>query len=85
LIGSQSGAPGGCPPGYVLREGAPTFGYAAPASGVFWAPSWYNPWVWYGGAWVYRPYRSWYFTHGGAYYRPGWRPGHYQYHYGYHH
>ena len=23
---------------------------------VYDAPTWYNPWVFYGGAWVYRPY-----------------------------
>jgi hypothetical protein len=38
----------------VLRDGAaplyygPAFAYAAPA--------WYHPWVYYGGAWVFRPY-----------------------------
>lgn len=64
LIGASRQAPGGCPPGYVLRSGAPTFVYAGPAGGVFWAPRWYNPWVMYGGQWVYRPYRDWYFTHG---------------------
>ena len=80
LIGSSSNAPGGCPPGYVLRSGAGGFAYEGPASAVFWAPAWYNPWVWNGGVWVYRPYRSWYFSHG-AYWRPGWRPGRFEYRY----
>ena len=80
LIGSSSQAPGGCPPGFVLRSGAAPFPYEGPAAGVFWAPAWYNPWVWNGGVWVYRPYRSWYFSHG-AYWRPGWRPGRFEYHY----
>lgn len=80
LIGSSHQAPGGCPPGYVLRGGAPSFAYGAPAGAVFWAPRWYNPWIWYGGHWVYRPYRDWYFTHGGPYWAPGWRPGPYRYH-----
>jgi hypothetical protein len=73
LIGSSSTAPGGCPPGYVIRGGAPAF-YAGPAGAVFWAPGWYNPWVFAGGAWVYHPYRSWYYRHGG-YWRPDWRAG----------
>ena len=80
LIGASNQAPGGCPPGYVLRGGAPAFVYPAYVGPVFWAPPWYNPWVWYGGAWVYRPYRAWYFEHG-AYWRPGWRAGPYAYHY----
>ena len=49
----------GCPAGYVLRSGAPAFYYAPPPGGpeyVYDAPSWYNPWVFYGGAWTYRPY-----------------------------
>ena len=78
LIGASSSAPGGCPPGYVIRSGAPAF--YAPADPVFWAPGWYNPWVWGGGGWIYRPYRAWYFNHG-AYWRPGWRPGHFEYRY----
>ena len=49
----------GCPPGFVLRSGAPGFYYAPPpgASVVLYdEPTWYNPWIWYGGAWIYRPY-----------------------------
>lgn len=54
----------GCPPGFVLRPGAPAF-YYAPPSGVYVydAPGWYNPWLWYDGRWIYRPYpyhRYWY-------------------------
>ncbi len=81
IIGSQSSGPGGCPPGYYARSGAPTFVYGGPAYGVVTGPSWYNPWVWSGGAWVYRPYRYWYFTNASPYWQPGWRPGYYRYHY----
>lgn len=73
----------GCPPGYVTREGAPPLAYgagypAAPAY-AYAAPDWYQPWVYYGGAWAYRPYpyHAWYYRH---YYRPGayyGRPGRY--------
>ena len=46
-----------CPPGYALREGSPAF-YPGPIYGgvVYAAPGWYDPWVWYGGHWIYRPY-----------------------------
>ena len=54
--------------------GAPAFVYGGPAYGVYAAPAWYNPWLWYGGRWVYRPYPSWYWSHR-AYWRPGWRGG----------
>ncbi len=81
-IGSVSGGrEGGCPPGYYVRSGAPAFAYGGGGYGVVVGPSWYNPWIWYSGRWVYRPYRYWYFNNGGAYWRPGWRPGHYEYHY----
>jgi hypothetical protein len=49
----------GCPPGFVVRSGAPAFYYGPPPEGVAYvydAPTWYNPWIWYGGAWIYRPY-----------------------------
>ena len=55
---AQSSGPG-CPPGYVLRPGAPAFYYGPPPGAavvVYDQPSWYNPWIWYDGAWVYRPY-----------------------------
>ena len=67
LIGGTTGAAIGhsaavnspnCPPGYVLRGGAPAF-YAPPVYGpgvVYGAPGWYDPWIWYGGHWIYRPY-----------------------------
>jgi len=64
----------------VVRSGAPAFVYEGPAAPVFWAPPGYNPWVFVGGAWVYHPYRYWYFSHA-AYWRPGWRPGGFVYHY----
>ena len=56
-IANSSGP--GCPPGFVLRPGAPTFAYGPPPGGVtvvYDAPTWYNPWIWYNGAWIYRPY-----------------------------
>ena len=47
----------GCPPGFVLRSGAPGFYYGPPPGAVVYeAPGWYNPWIWYDGSWVYRPY-----------------------------
>lgn len=61
---------GACPPGYGIAPGAPAFYYASPY--YAWAPAWYHPWVWYGGRWVYHPYRYWYWNHR-AYWRPGWR------------
>ena len=71
-IGSSSSGPG-CPSGYVVREGAPAF--YAPAGVVYAAPGWYNPWVWAGGAWVYRPYpyHRYYY---GRYYGPRRYYGH---------
>jgi hypothetical protein len=72
----------GCPPGFVTRNGAPPFAYgsaypAAPAY-VYAAPAWYQPWVFYGGVWSYRPYpyHGWYARYYG---RPGFygRPGYY--------
>jgi len=56
-IANNSGP--GCPPGFVLRSGAPAFVYGPPPGGVavvYDEPSWYNPWLWYNGAWIYRPY-----------------------------
>jgi hypothetical protein len=49
----------GCPPGFALRSGAPAFVYGPPPGGVavvYDEPTWYNPWLWYNGAWIYRPY-----------------------------
>ena len=60
----------GCPPGFVLRSGAPTFVYGPPPGGVavvYDAPTWYNPWIWYNGAWIYRPYP--YHRYWGEHYR----------------
>jgi hypothetical protein len=56
-IANSSGP--GCPPGFVLRSGAPVFAYAPPPGAtvvVYDAPASYNPWFFYNGAWVYRPY-----------------------------
>ncbi len=57
----------GCPPGYVLRPGAPPFAPAVVYSDVVYAaPPWYDPWVWYGHHWIYRPYpfhRFWFRHH----------------------
>ena len=59
----------GCPPGYHVRDEAPTFyyeGYGGPY--YYAAPGWYHPWLWYDGHWLYRPYpyHAWYYDH---YYR----------------
>lgn len=71
-VGSNETSPG-CPPGYVLRDGAAPL-YVAPAY-AYAAPGWYNPWVFYGGAWVFRPYPYHaYYYH--AYYRGGYRGYH---------
>lgn len=65
-IGAASTSPN-CPPGYVVRAGAAPF-YPGPIYGpvVYAAPPGYDPWIWYGGHWIYRPYpyhRYWYRTH----------------------
>ena len=71
LVGGLAGAAGGavvgsassnatspgCPPGYVVRGGAPAFayeGYGDPY--LYAAPGWYQPWFFIGGRWNYRPY-----------------------------
>jgi hypothetical protein len=56
-----------CPPGYGLASGAAPF-YPGPVYGeeVYVAPGWYDPWIWYGGHWIYRPYpyhHYWYRSH----------------------
>jgi hypothetical protein len=58
-IAANQGQGPGCPPGLVLRTGAPAFYYAPPPGAavvVYDAPTWYNPWIPYGGGWIYRPY-----------------------------
>ena len=40
---------------------------------VYDAPTWYNPWIWYGGAWIYRPYP--YHRYWGEHYSRGGRDG----------
>lgn len=61
-IGSSGSSSVGCPPGYAVRPGASAFVYGGPVYGpsVYAYPTWYNPWVFSGGRYVYRPYRSWY-------------------------
>jgi hypothetical protein len=66
-IGSSSAAQNpNCPPGYALRGGADPF-YPGPVYGpiVYAAPGWYDPWLWYGGHWIYRPYpyHRFYYNH----------------------
>jgi len=77
---SGGGTSPGCPQGYVLRQGAAP--YVAPAGYYYAAPSWYVPWVFIGGTWVFRPYpyHDWYWR---TYHRPY---GYYRggYHGGYH-
>lgn len=74
LVGAVAGGAVGnaasptCPPGYAMRAGAAPF-VPGPVYGpvVYAAPDWYDPWVWYGGHWIYRPYpyhRFWFRTHG---------------------
>ena len=49
----------GCPQGFVVRAGAPAFYYAPPPGAsvvVYDQPTWYDPWIWYDGRWMYRPY-----------------------------
>jgi hypothetical protein len=55
-VGASSTSPG-CPPGYVVRAGAPPFRfvYAGP-EWVYVAPPDYRPWIWVEGHWIYRPY-----------------------------
>lgn len=80
--GSNATSPG-CPPGYVVRGGAPAFSYGGygGAPYAYAAPGWYRPWVYYGGAWVYRPYpyHVWYYGHYGpryhGYYGRRWHGG----------
>jgi len=67
----------GCPPGYVVRSGAPAFYYDGWNSDYYYAaPAWYHPWVFAEGRWTYRPYpyHSWYYRHYG-WSRPGWHGG----------
>jgi hypothetical protein len=50
-----------------MGPGAEPF-YPGPVYGdvVYAAPGWYDPWIWYGGHWIYRPYpyhRYWYHSH----------------------
>ena len=73
LTGAAVGSttPTSCPPGYVVRAGAPVFVYAGPAYDPGLAPPWYQPWVWVGDRWVYYPYRYAYWF-GPAYPRGHW-------------
>jgi hypothetical protein len=56
-----------CPPGYVLRPAAPPFDPGPVYRDVVYVqPAWYDPWIWYGGHWIYRPYpyhRFWFRHH----------------------
>lgn len=81
-IGANANPNATCPPGYIVRAGAPAFYYDGPVydPGVIYGPSWYQPWVWIDNHWVYRPYRYWYWSHP-AYWRPEWRAGPWTYHY----
>jgi hypothetical protein len=75
-IASSASQTAACPPGYVVRTGAPVFTYEKPgyAPEVVYGPDWYQPWVWADGHWVYRPYRYWYWRNDG-FWRPDWRAG----------
>lgn len=56
-IGASDTSPG-CPPGYVVRDGAASFrpGFAFYGGYGYAAPPGYRPWIWTGGRWAYRPY-----------------------------
>lgn len=42
-----------CPPGFVVKAAPEPF-YPPPVyPHVYVAPPWYDPWVWYGGHWIY--------------------------------
>jgi outer membrane lipoprotein SlyB len=70
VVGHAAGATGDCPPGYLVRSGAPAFHYGGGYGGSdYSAPSWYHPWVWSGSQWTYHPYREWYYNHP-TYWRP---------------
>ena len=74
ILGAGAGAAAGsaigkntspdCPPGYTMRSApAPFYAPNFYPYTVYAAPAWYDPWVWYGGHWIYRPYpyhRFWY-------------------------
>jgi hypothetical protein len=65
-----STAPTSCPPGYIVRAGAPTFVYAGPYyPAVAYGPGWYQ-WVWADDHWVYAPYPPAYW--GPVYWRGAW-------------
>ncbi len=70
----------GCPPGYVVRRGVSVYSYGPEY--VYAAPAWYRPWVYYGNAWVYRPYpyRAYYYAHYRFVQRPGDWNGHREWH-----
>ena len=63
----------GCPPGYVVRGGAPAFYYDEGAY-AYAAPTWYRPWAFDDGRWLYRPYpyHAWYYRN---YYAPRYHGG----------
>jgi hypothetical protein len=63
-VGASAGTGGDCPPGYIIRAGAPRFYYAGPP---VYAPPGYNPWVFVGGRYTYVPYRERYWR------EHGWR------------
>lgn len=96
LVGGIAGAAGGaaigsasegqtspgCPPGFVVRSGAPAFYYEGYGNPYYYAaPDWYRPWVFVGDRWTFRPYpyHAWYY-HRYFYGRPGWGRGYHGYH-----
>ena len=65
----------------MIRGGAPAFAYDGPyPATVIYGPSWYQPWVFVDGVWVYHPYRYWYWNHP-TYWGPGYHPGAWRYGY----
>jgi hypothetical protein len=75
VTGAAVGAttPTSCPPGYVVRAGAPAFVYAGPYydPALAYIPAWYQPWVWVDGRWIYEPYSFTYWV-APAYWRSHW-------------
>ena len=61
VAGAEIGASStSCPPGYVVRTGAPTFVYDGPyyPETVIYEDGPYTPWIWIDGHWVYQPWHQ---------------------------
>jgi hypothetical protein len=65
-----STAPTSCPPGYVVRAGAPAFVYGGPYYAALDYPPAAYSWVWVGDRWLYEPYPTAYW--GPVFWRGAW-------------